>query len=72
MENIFASIQGQRENVQEAQRTFDKQMKEAVRGLMARKEGRVFLRWLAAGHSAQGAQNILQLIMDYEEEKCLK
>ncbi len=66
-ENIFSTVQGQQENAQqEAQRNFDRHMREAVRGLMARKEGRVFLRWLGAG---QSAQSILQLIMAYEEEK---
>ncbi len=68
-ENIFTAVQGKHEATQqheEARRLFDRHMREAVRGLMAHKEGRTFLRWLGAG---QSAQSILQLIMDYEEEK---
>ncbi len=65
-ENIFNTMQGHKQEHQKAVHNFDRQMKEAVRLLMQRKEGRTFLRWLGMG---QTAQSILQLIMDYEEEK---
>ncbi len=68
-ENIFSAVQPKpvhAEEAMKARRAFDRHMREAVRLLMARKEGRVFVRWLGAG---QSAQSILQLIMDYEEEK---
>ncbi len=67
--NVFHSVQGQHQEQQDATRIFDNHIREAVRQLMHRKEGRVFLRWLGMG---QSAQNILQLILDYEEEKCRK
>ncbi len=68
-ENIFTAVQAKQGDVQEglqARRAFDRHVREAVRMLMARKEGRVFMRWLGAG---QSAHSILQCIMDYEEEK---
>ncbi len=70
-ENIFQTLQGQAvqgQDIQsiEARRSFDKDIREAMRVLMGRKEGRVFIRWLGAG---QSAHSILQLIMAYEEEK---
>ncbi len=65
-ENIFQAVQAKPEHYEENKRAFEKNMREAVRGLMASREGRVFLRWLGAG---QSAHSILQLIMAYEEEK---
>ncbi len=68
-ESIFDSIVGNGSYAKEkedAQRLFDFQLREAVRLLMTCKEGRVFLRWLGRGASAQ---SILQLILDHEEEK---
>ncbi len=64
--NIFNSMQEKNQQHQKAVQNFDRHMKEAVRLLMQKKEGRTFLRWLGMG---QSAQSILQLIMDYEEEK---
>ncbi len=65
-ENIFTSVQAKAEPSNEASRAFDRDMREVMRLLMARREGRTFLRWLGAG---QSAHSILQLIMAYEEEK---
>ncbi len=65
-ENIFQAVQAKSEHGEESRRAFDKDMRLAVRELMARREGRAFLRWLGAG---QSAHSILQLIMAYEEEK---
>ncbi len=64
--NIFNSISGIASEHQEARQSFNRHMQEAVRLLMQCKEGRTFLRWLGTG---QSAQSILQLIMDYAEEK---
>ncbi len=64
--DIFNSIHGNKCEHKEATQAFNRHMREAIRMLMQRKEGRAFLRWLGLG---QSAQNILQLIMDYEEEK---
>ncbi len=67
--NIFDSILGNQESVhekEEERRSFDMSMRRAVSWLMQCKEGRVFLRWLGRGASPQA---ILQLILDYEEEK---
>ncbi len=65
-DNIFKSISGNDHGQEQARQSFNRHMREAVRQLMQRKEGRIFLRWLGTGPSAQ---SILQLIMDYEEEK---
>ncbi len=65
-DNIFTSISGHGHKHEQARQSFKRHMQEAVRQLMQRKEGRIFLRWLGTGPSAQ---SILQLIMDYEEEK---
>ncbi len=68
-ESIFDSIVGNgnyAKDKEEAQRVFDRQLREAVRLLMQCKEGRVFLRWLGRGTSPQ---SILQLILDHEEER---
>ncbi len=68
-DNIFNSICGHDQEHEEAKQHFNRHMREAIRLLMQCREGRTFLRWLGSG---QSAQSILQLIMDYEEEKCLK
>ncbi len=64
--NIFNTIQKNNTAHNGAVQDFDRHMRNAVRLLMQQKEGRTFLRWLGMG---QSAQSILQLIMDYEEEK---
>ncbi len=63
--DIFNTMQEDKSKHKQAVQNFDRHMKEAVRLLMQRKEGRTFLRWLGMG---QSAQSILQLIMDYQEE----
>ncbi len=65
-ENIFESMHSKTLATQKAQKSFDRSMREAMRMLMGNQEGRMFLRWLGSG---QNAQSILQLIMDYEEER---
>ncbi len=65
-EDVFNTLHHKDHEVQKAQKSFDRALREAVRLLMVRREGRLFLRWLGTG---QSAQSILQLIMEYEEEK---
>ncbi len=63
---IFDTLNGEHKDHERRAQSFDRDMKKAVRLLMERKEGRVFLRWLGYG---QSSMQILQLLMDYEEEK---
>lgn len=50
-------------HTQEADR-FDRDMREAVRLLMQRREGRVFINWLIQG---QDSRNIMRRVMEYME-----
>lgn len=63
MKDVFEALNAGEDRA-EAARRFNEHITESVRLLMARREGRVFLRWLGEG---QSAQTILNLIMDYEE-----
>lgn len=63
-ENIWADLASGDKAREERERRQCAHIKEAVRMLMARREGRTFLRWLGDG---RGAAQILELIMDYEE-----
>ena len=64
MSSVFDDIIAPGADREEAARRFGEHITESVRLLMTRREGRVFLRWLGEG---QSAQTILNLIMDYEE-----
>lgn len=63
MSNIFDEIHASADHEQAAKRQAE-HIKESIRLLMTRREGRTFLRWLGEG---QNAHTILGLIMDYEE-----
>lgn len=64
MSNIFDEIHASSADHEQAAKRQAEHIRESVRLLMARREGRAFLRWLGEG---QNALTILNLIMDHEE-----
>ena len=64
--NVFEALEQDSQTGKEAARRFDRDMKEAVRLLMTRREGRVFVQWLIEG---QDVRAIMRRVLEYLEEK---
>lgn len=64
--NVFEALEQDSRSGRETARRFDRDMKEAVRLLMTRREGRVFVQWLIEG---QDVRAIMRRVLDYLEEK---